>query len=101
MMKSFPTLEPTAKALGVEYPFPPHLDYKMGVRKAVVKAVSLISVPFFISARNVAMRDLVLKQIVFYFASHLLQSKPWLLLNLVAMPKKVTRVIKLAPEAWK
>ncbi|KAI7731440.1 hypothetical protein M8C21_007810 [Ambrosia artemisiifolia] len=27
MMKSLPTLEPIAEKLGVEYPFPPHLEY--------------------------------------------------------------------------
>lgn len=26
MMKSLPTLEPIAEKLGVEYPFPPHLE---------------------------------------------------------------------------
>ncbi|KAM0041348.1 putative nucleoporin protein Ndc1-Nup [Helianthus debilis subsp. tardiflorus] len=56
---------------------PPFFSYKMGVQKAVVKAISLSSagylvslvVPIFISDRKETMRDLILEQIVFYFAS--------------------------------
>ncbi|XP_076943504.1 uncharacterized protein LOC143613768 [Bidens hawaiensis] len=56
---------------------PLFFSYKMGVRKAVVKAVRLATtgylvslvVPLFISDRKVAMRDLILDQIAFCFAS--------------------------------
>ncbi|KAI7732911.1 hypothetical protein M8C21_008789 [Ambrosia artemisiifolia] len=75
---------------------PLFFSYKMGIRKAVVKAVSLSSagylvslvLPIFVSDRKMAMRALVVEQIVFYFAScvvflcwelnrHLLQVCAW------------------------
>ncbi|KAI7749651.1 hypothetical protein M8C21_010527, partial [Ambrosia artemisiifolia] len=56
---------------------PLFFSYKMVIRKAVVKAVSLSSagylvslvLPIFVSDCKIAMRALVVEQIVFYFAS--------------------------------
>ncbi|KAI3816701.1 hypothetical protein L1987_16405 [Smallanthus sonchifolius] len=66
----------------------PRRSLQSEARSLKMKSKYLMLCHLLRSACKVAMRDLVLKQIVFYFASHLLQSKPWLLLNLVAMPKK-------------
>ncbi|KAI3712455.1 hypothetical protein L1987_71012 [Smallanthus sonchifolius] len=56
---------------------PLFFSYKMGIRKAIVKALTLSSagytvsllLPIFISDRKLAMGDLLVEQIVFYFAS--------------------------------
>ncbi|KAK9059607.1 hypothetical protein SSX86_020311 [Deinandra increscens subsp. villosa] len=56
---------------------PVFFSYKMGVRKAIARAVSISSagyllslvLPVFISERKLAFGDIVIEQIVFYFAS--------------------------------